>query len=145
VHFRSFLVAAAKMKQQNREEKRAKKRQTLDRLCSVSGLLLSVVCCIALIHVEIRIQEHHRLISHSVTFCDKMEREILRKVEHNYGKWQVMATSRHWQTTAKGRFAADDSNESHFVLFYGYTFSDNLSRGTWGCSEHRNTAKKKKN
>jgi len=31
-----------------------------------------------------------------------MEREILRKVEHNYGKWQVMATSRHWQTTAKG-------------------------------------------
>ena len=90
------------MKQQKREEKQAKRRQTMDRLCSVSGLLLSVVCCIALIHVELRIQEHHRLISHSVTFCDKLESEILRKVEQNYGRRQVMATSRHWQTT-KGR------------------------------------------
>ena len=75
----------------------------MDRLCSVSGLLLSVVCCIALIHVELRIQEHHRLISHSVTFCDNMEGEILRKVQEDYGKWRVMATSRHWQAT-KGRF-----------------------------------------
>jgi len=56
------------MKQQDKE-KQTNRRQTLDRLCSGSGLLLSVVCCIALIHVEFRIQEHHRLISHSVTFC----------------------------------------------------------------------------
>ena len=76
----------------------------MDRLCSVSGLMLSVVCCIALIHVELRIQEHHRLISHSVTFCDNMEREILRKGQENYGRWrEVMTTSRHWQKT-KGRF-----------------------------------------
>ena len=82
------------MKQQGREEKQTKRRQTMDRLCSVSGLLLSVVCCIAIIQVELRIQEHHRLISHSVTFCDNMEREILRKAHEHYGKWQK----------AKGRF-----------------------------------------
>jgi len=91
------------MKQQDRGEKQAKKRQTITDLCSVSGLLLSVVCCIALIHVEIRIQEHHRLISHSVTFCDKMETEILRQVQENYGRWQVMVKGRHWQAT-KGTF-----------------------------------------
>ena len=77
------------MKQEEKKEKQTNRRQTLDRLCSGSGLLLSVVCCIALIHVELRIQEHHRLISHSVTFCDKMETEILRKVRQNYGRWQV--------------------------------------------------------
>ena len=43
----------------------------------------------ALIHVELRIQEHHRLISHSVTVCDQMETQILRKVEQNYERWQV--------------------------------------------------------
>ena len=88
---------------QDKQEKQTNRRQTLDRLCSVSGLLLSVVCCIALIHVELKIQEHHRLISHSVTFCDKMGTEILRKVQQNYGKWQVMATGRHWQAS-KGTF-----------------------------------------
>ena len=76
----------------------------MNRLCSVSGLLLSVVCCCtALIHVELRIHEHHRLISHSLTFCDNMEGEILRKLQEDYGIWQVMTTSRHWQAT-KGRF-----------------------------------------
>ena len=73
------------------------------RLCSVSGLLLSVLCCIALIHAELRIQENDRLISHSVTFCDNMEGKILRKVQDDNGRWQVMTTSRHWQK-AKGRF-----------------------------------------
>ena len=86
------------MNQQDKEDpEQTNKRQTLDRLCSGSGLLLSVICCIALIHVEFRIQEHHRLISHSVTFCDKMETEILRKVEENYSKWRV-ATGNQWQT-----------------------------------------------
>ena len=60
----------------------------LGSLCSASGLLLSVVCCIALIHVEIRIQEQHRLISHSVTSCDQLETKILRKVQNNYARWQ---------------------------------------------------------
>jgi len=90
------------MKQQDKQEKQTNRRQTLDRLCSGSGLLLSVVCCIALIHVELRIQEHHRLISHSVTFCDNMETEILRKVQQNLAKWRV-AAGNHWQAS-KGWF-----------------------------------------
>ena len=76
------------MKEQDKE-KQTNRRQTLDRLCSGSGLLLSVVCCIVLIHVEFRIQEHHRLISHSVTFCANMETEILRKVRQSYKRWQA--------------------------------------------------------
>ena len=90
---------------QDKEEKQTSRGQTLHRLCSASGLLLSVVCCITLIHVELRIQEHHRLISHSVTLCDKMETEILRKVQQKYEKWQVMATGRHW-ISAKGWFSS---------------------------------------
>ena len=43
----------------------------------------------ALILVELRIQEHHRLISNSVTVCDQMELQILRKVQQNYERWQV--------------------------------------------------------
>ena len=86
------------MKQHEKENSQTNRRQTLDRLCSGSGLLLSVVCCIALIHMELRIQEHHRLISHSTKFCDKMETEILRKIQQNYGGWQVMETGSHWQT-----------------------------------------------
>ena len=84
---------------QDKEKNQTNRRQTLNRLCSASGLLLSVVCCVALIHVELRIQEHHRLISRSVTFCDRMETEILRKVQQNYDRWHFMATGRHWQGT----------------------------------------------
>ena len=69
------------------------RRKTLNSLCSTSGLLLSVVCCIALIHVEHRIQEHRRLISHSVTCCDQMGTKILRKVQENYGQWPKMKGS----------------------------------------------------
>lgn len=58
-------------------------------LCSVSGLLLSVMCCVALIHVELRIQEHHRLIENSVTSCDQLEKKILQKVQQNYREWQL--------------------------------------------------------
>ena len=92
-----------KQSKQDKEEKQTNRRQTLDRLCSWSGLLLSVVCCIALIHVELRIQEHHRLISHAVTLCDNMETEILRKVQQSYERWQVKVPGRHWQPT-KGKF-----------------------------------------
>ena len=73
----------------SKEDKKKNSRKTLSSLCSVSALLLSVVCCIALIHVELRIQEHHRLISHSVTVCDQMGTQILRKVKHNYERRQV--------------------------------------------------------
>ena len=64
-----------------------KRRNSLGSLCSVSGLLLSVVCCVVLVHVEFRIQEHHRLLSHPTTFCDQMEEEILRKVQKNFNRW----------------------------------------------------------
>ena len=66
------------------------RRKTLNSMCSTSALLLSVLCCIAVIHVELKIQEHNRLMSHSVTFCDQMETEILRKVQHNYERWQAI-------------------------------------------------------
>ena len=46
-------------------------------LCGVSGLLLSIVCCVTLVHVEFRIQKHHRRLSHPTTICDQMEEEIL--------------------------------------------------------------------
>ena len=91
------------MKKQDQEEKR---RDRFRSLCSMSGLLLSVVCCIALIHVELRIQEHHRLISHSVTTCDQLETQILRQVQQNYGRWQDYKDSHsqgHWRET-RGTF-----------------------------------------
>ena len=71
------------------EDKRKNRRKTLYSLCSVSALLLSVVCCMALIHVELRIQEHHRLMSHSETLCDQMETQILRNVQQNYERKQA--------------------------------------------------------
>ena len=77
------------MKQPSEDNKQKKRTETLHSLCSVSALLLSVVCCMALIHVELRIQEHHRLISNSVTVCDQMEKQILRNVQQNYERWQV--------------------------------------------------------
>ena len=70
------------------KDKQAKRPNRFGSLCSASGLLLSVVCCIALIHVELRIQQHHRLISHTVTSCDQLETKILRTVEQNYREWQ---------------------------------------------------------
>ena len=84
------LKTVLNMKQPtSKEDKMKNSRETLNSLCSVSALLLSVVCCMALIHVELRIHEHHRLISHSVTFCDQVETKILRKVQQNYERWQV--------------------------------------------------------
>jgi len=74
--------------EQDKEKKQTIGRKALDNLYSMTGLLLSVACCIALIHVELKIQEHHRLISHSIAYCDQMEKEILRKVRQNDGSWQ---------------------------------------------------------
>ena len=59
------------------------KKISLGSLCGVSGLLLSIVCCVTLVHVEFRIQEHHRLLSHPTTICDQMEEEILPKVQQS--------------------------------------------------------------
>ena len=91
------------MKKVEKRSKETERRKALDVLCSRSALLLSVVCCIALIQVELRIQEHHRLISHSVTSCDQMETEILRKLQpHNYNNWKVTKESHlggDWQET----------------------------------------------
>ena len=77
------------MKAQSKEEKKTNRETKFNSFCCTSGLLLSVVCCIALIHVELKIQEHHRVISQSATFCGQMEKEILQKVQQNYERWQI--------------------------------------------------------
>ena len=91
------------MKQGEKRAKETERRKKIDKLCCRSALLLSVVSCIALIHVELRIQEHHRLISHSVISCDQMETDILRKLQlHNYNNWQATKESHlrgDWQET----------------------------------------------
>jgi len=91
------------MKQQDKDNTQTKRKKTLDSLSSTtSSLLLSVVCFIALIHVELRMQEHHRLISHSVTCCDQTETERIQKVQENYRRWKDMRDSHsegHWKET----------------------------------------------
>ena len=77
------------MKGQSKGEKKTNRETKFNSFCCTSGLLLSVVCCIALIHVELKIQEHHRMISQSATFCDQMEKDILQKVQQNYKRWQT--------------------------------------------------------
>ena len=91
------------MKQEGRKGQRTSERKTLYSLCSVSGLLLSVACCAALIHVELRMQKYDRLISHSATFCEQMEKEILRKVQQYHGRWEAMARSQWKETRGKSR------------------------------------------
>ena len=75
------------MKQANTDRQQKIGRTLLDRLCCTSGLLLSIACCVALIHVEFRIQEQQRLITQTTTVCDKMGTEILRKVQQNNKHW----------------------------------------------------------
>ena len=76
------------MKARSKEET-TNRRTKLNSLFSASALLLSVVCCITLFHVELKIQGHHRVISQSATFCGQMEKEILQKVQQNYERWQI--------------------------------------------------------
>ena len=110
------------MKQQtSKEDKMKNSRETLNSLCSVSALLLSVACCMALIHVELRIQEHHRLISHSVTFCDQMETQILRKVQQNYERWQVTKAD-----GLKGHLQGTNGKET-FIKFSGFWYYNQLA------------------
>ena len=87
------------------QEKRipeTKRKISLGSLCGVSGLLLSIVCCVALVHVEFRIQEHHRLLSHPTTICDQMEEEILRKVQQNFNR--LAAATEENPSERKGKF-----------------------------------------
>ena len=88
-----FLIAVT-VKRHGITEKQMNRTQMLERLCSGSSLLLSLLCCVAWINVELRIQEHNRLISHSAKFCDKIETEIIRKVQKNYARWQFENTRR---------------------------------------------------
>ena len=79
-----------------------KKRIPLGSFCGVSGLLLSIMCCVALVHVEFRIQEHHRLLSHPTTICNQMEEEILRKVQQSFNRWAAAREEK--LSEGKGRF-----------------------------------------
>ena len=79
-----------------------KRRMSLGSLCGVSGLLLSIVCCVVLVHVEFRIQEHHRLLSHPTTIWDQMEEEILRKVQQNFNRWAAATEEK--LSEGKGKF-----------------------------------------
>ena len=107
------LKSVLNMKQPTSEEDKKNSRETLNSLCSVSALLLSVACCMALIHVELRIQEHHRLISHSVTVCDQMETQILRKVQQNYERWQVTKVD-----DIKGHLQGTNGKENFCKMFW---------------------------
>ena len=71
------------MTSQGSEKKQTEEDRKLDRILSMSSLLLSILCCIAIFHMELRIQEHRRLISHSSsgTLREDMETEILRKIQ----------------------------------------------------------------
>ena len=79
------------------------RRKSLGSLCGASGLLLSIVCCVALVQMEFRIQEHHRLLSHPTTFCDQMEEEILRKAQKNLYRWAAATEEK--LSGGKGKFS----------------------------------------
>ncbi len=90
---------------QEKQIPHTKRKKSLRSFCAVSGLLLSIVCCIALVHVEFRIQEHHRLLSHSTTFCDQIEEKILRKVQKNFKRWAAEADEK--LSGGKGKLSLD--------------------------------------
>ena len=76
------------MKQVRPKERHLTRVTTIDSLCCKSALLLSIACCITLIHVELRIQEHDRLFSHSATRSGQMKTEIFR-VQQKNGRWGI--------------------------------------------------------
>ena len=78
-------------------------RKTLIGLCSTSCFLLSVVCCIALFHVEFRIHEHRRLISQLETFRQEIQREVAQ-VQQDCKKERVTKSNHpdFWQNTKGG-------------------------------------------
>ena len=80
------------MKQVRSEERNLSRVTKTDSVCCKSALL-SIACCITLIHVELRMQEHDRLFSHPVTRSGQMETEIFR-VQQKNERWRV-TESRH--------------------------------------------------
>ena len=80
------------MRQRNVEEKHKTGSNTFESLSCKSGLLLSIACCIALIDVELRMQEHDRLFSHPVTRSGQMETESFR-VQQKNERWRVTESS----------------------------------------------------
>ena len=90
-----------KMKQDKRISE-TKRRISLGSLCGVSGLLLSIVCCVALVREEFRIQEHHRLLSHPTAICDQIEEEIKRKVQQDFSRWAAATEAK--LSEIKGKF-----------------------------------------
>ena len=99
------LTLITRIEQTMKEEKTDRQEKTgrtpLDRLCCTSGLLLSIACCIALIHVEFRIQEQQRLISKTTTVCDQMDTEILRKLRQNFQRWGRMERKKTQRNTGR--------------------------------------------
>ena len=64
------------MTRENKDRREMTRRTPLDRLCCMSGLLLSIACCVALIHVFIYMRKyntHQKYDRPTVTF----------KLEHN--------------------------------------------------------------
>ena len=102
-HIKSNFGNTVKMKETEKEQKLTNRKQTLNRLCSGSGLLLSVFCCVALIHQELRIQENHQLILNSAKSISKMETEILRKVQPSNRGWNSVEPEETMRAT-KGNF-----------------------------------------
>ena len=80
------------MKQVKSEERNLSRVTKTDSVCCKSALLLSIACCIALIDVELRMQEHDRLFSHPVTRSGQMETEIFR-VQQKNERWRVTESS----------------------------------------------------
>ena len=68
----------------SQEKRIPETKRRISSLCCVLGLQLSIVSCVALIHVELGIQEHHPLLSPPTTICNKMEEEILQQ---NSDRW----------------------------------------------------------
>ena len=102
-------------------------RKTLIGLCSTSCFLLSVVCCIALFHVEFRIHEHHRLISQLETFRQEIQRDVAQ-VQRDCKKGTVTKSNHPdiWQNT-KGGWKRTESRDRwllakpRFILSRGLT------------------------
>ena len=76
------------MKQVRSEQRHLTRVTTINSMCCKSALLLSIASCIALIHVELQIQEHNRLFSHSVARSGQMKTEIFR-VQLKNGRWRA--------------------------------------------------------
>ena len=122
--FTLWIASAGHRCTEDGEELQTKGGRTRDNaMFSTSGLLLSLVFCIALIHVELRIQEHHRLITHSVAFCGQMETQILLKVKQSYAGWQVSTKGSHsegQQQKTRGEFSFY-SRDANWQLSYNLT------------------------